>query len=191
MRTPPTPQDPFAYKGGSLDNASSRITKGLSQRIDFPSVVVTHLRLVSEKVPEDPTTVKLIHQQHTLKHALPPLSPPPVCIPTSMSTPTVMFYKHLNSSAVDSQFSTTDDVASSTDVTSTAATVEYLRLKSEESLGPDGMPILQSRRLRRSMGRQHPYHLQTQSPAPHRLPLPVRRESSHQQRPAEQLPQHQ
>ena len=69
----------------------------------------------------------------------------------------MVFYKHLNASAVDSQRSisslplTMDDVASwpedavtstddTTDVTSSAATsVEYLELKSEGSLGPDGM----------------------------------------------------
>ena len=111
------------------------------------------------EVPEDPTTAKPVHQKRTLKHALPPLSPPPVHIPTSMSTPTVMFYNHLNTSAPDSQRSisslpnTTDDVASSTDeamtstddttdVASSAATsVEYFELKSDESLGPGGMPI--------------------------------------------------
>jgi ubiquitin C-terminal hydrolase len=111
------------------------------------------------EVPEDPTTAKIVHQKRTLKHALPPLSPPSVHIPTSMSTPTVMFYNHLNPSGVDSQRSisslpnTTDDVASSTDdamtstddatdVASSAATsVEYLELKSEESIGPGGMPI--------------------------------------------------
>jgi len=54
------------------------------------------------ELPEDSTTVKLIHQKHTLKHALPPLSPPTVHIPTSMSTSTVMFYKHLNTSVVNS-----------------------------------------------------------------------------------------
>ena len=73
-----------------------------------------------------------------------------------MSTPTVMFYKHLSTSTLDSQRSisflptTTDDVASpiddamtstddtiDLDVASSAATnVEYLELKSEE------MPIL-------------------------------------------------
>ena len=76
-----------------------------------------------------------------------------------MSTPTVMFYKHLNASAVDIQRSmtsfpnTTEDVASSTgdamtsmddtpDVASSAVTsVEYFQLKSEDSLGPGEMPI--------------------------------------------------
>ena len=42
------------------------------------------------EVPEDSTSVKLVHQKRTLKHALPPLSPPPAHIPTSMSTPTVL-----------------------------------------------------------------------------------------------------
>jgi len=63
-----------------------------------------------------------------------------------------MFYKHLNASAVDSQRSIsslphgTDDVASSTDdatgvASSPATNVEHLKLKSEESLGPGGIPI--------------------------------------------------
>jgi hypothetical protein len=63
-----------------------------------------------------------------------------------------MFYKYLNSSAVDSQRSisslpnTTDDVASSTDdaMTSTDDTTDVIssaiKLKREESLGPGGMP---------------------------------------------------
>ena len=109
------------------------------------------------EVPEDSTSVKLVHQKRTLKHALPPLSLHPYTYQRPCPRP--RFYKHLNKSARDSQRSisslstTTDGVASSTDdamtstddataVTSSAATsVEYLELKSEESLGPGGMLI--------------------------------------------------
>ena len=65
-----------------------------------------------------------------------------------------MFYKHLSPSAVDSQRSistpptTTDDMASSTGdahdfngLYHRRHFVEYLELKSEQSLGPGGMPI--------------------------------------------------
>ena len=51
-------------------------------------------------LPEHSTTVRLVHQKHTLKQALPLLSLSPVHIP---STPTVMFYKYPNTSEVDSQ----------------------------------------------------------------------------------------
>ena len=115
------------------------------------------------EVTEDPMVVNLVHQKRTLKHALPPLSPPPVHIPTSMSTPMVMFYKHLNTSALDSQRSisslpnTTDDVVSSTDNATTltddttdvapsaATSVEYLKLNNQEPLGPGvSIPSIQT-----------------------------------------------
>ena len=156
------------------------------------------------EVPEDSTAVKLVHQKHTLKHALPPLSHSPVYIPTSMSAPTVMFYKYLNTSAVYSPRSisslpnTKDDVASSTDnattstddttdVTFSAATsVKYLKLNSQEPLGPGGMSIP-------SIQTSAPLDGTTVSISPGRRTHPLLTSFfcssiSHQQRPAEQLP---